>query len=83
MKKILILLFLFFALPDSSSFDCSGVHESACVEFTYSGSFLKTPEERVKALNDFYEKYFSDSNERKNISFELDSDNVIQFFSQK
>ena len=76
MREILFFVVFFLSLSGFCAFDCSGVHESACVEFTYKDSFIKTPEERVKALNDFYEKYFPDQNERKNLSFELDSEKV-------
>jgi len=58
------------------AFDCSGILESGCKDFTYAGTFLKTPEERVEALSKFYEKYFSNTTERRNLSFELDSNKV-------
>ena len=83
MRKIQILLFLILSLFSLLAFDCSGIHESGCKDFTYTGTFLKTPEERVEALNKFYEKYFPNPSERRNLSFELDSNKVKSTFIRK
>ncbi len=74
---ILISFLLIINIGSFLSFDCSGIYDSGCKEFTYSGSFLKTPEERVNALNNFYLKYFNNSAERRNLTFELDSEKAL------
>ena len=75
---MILISFLFIInIPSFLSFDCSGIIDSGCKEFTYSGSFLKTPEERVNAINKFYLKYFNNSAERRNLTFELNSEKAL------
>jgi len=57
MRKIQTLFFLILNIFLLLAFDCSGIHELGCKDFTYADTFHKTPEEIVKDLNDFFEKF--------------------------
>ena len=75
--KTLFISFCFLlSIPHFLSFDCSAIDELGCSDFTYNGTFLKTPEERVQALNNFYQKYSNDD-QKRSLTFELDSEKVF------
>ena len=80
MKKFFLSLFILIQIAAVFNFDCSGIDESGCKDFTYSGSFINNTGERIEALKNFYDKLFNKTDKRNNFTFELDDKNVLIFY---
>lgn len=79
MKMKIFNFIVFFSLYTIliNAFDCSGLYDDACAEFTYAGSFLKEPAEKLAALNRFYQNYLANDNKNKNFTIVLDENQVF------
>lgn len=73
--RVIFFMILFFVI--SKAFDCSGLRDESCEDFTYAGTFFANNNERIAALNKFYQNYYyENSSHNKNYTFELDENEV-------
>lgn len=76
--RICFFVILFFVT--SNAFDCSGLRDENCDDFTYAGTFYASKNERIAALNKFYQSYYyENSTHNKNYTFELDENEVFYY----
>lgn len=77
MNNFFISLLFLIQILTVLNFDCSGIDENGCKDFTYSGSFINNISEKIDTLNNFYNKISNNSDEKKNFSFKFDEKTVF------